>query len=317
MSYQGGKAASATTATIATNATNVATTTKSDNVTYYPVFAPANSTSNQNVNVGPLTYNPSTSTLTATTFSGALTGNATTSSLATIASSATNATNVGTTTKSDNVAYNVLMAGANSTSNQAARVTAMTYNPSTKSINGLLNIVNSGNTITFPTATGTLWASGSTNVNTTQPAFYAYMDTAGSVTNVTGDGTRYTPILNQTRLNQGTNYDTSSGIFTAPVTGLYRFSSSIFFTSLGALHTNLYIFLSINSAADGFILMHVNPNVQAISGFVSFNVGQEVYLSASDTVRMRVDIEGSTKTVGIGSFDYPSQETFFSGFLVC
>lgn len=62
----------------ATNANNIATTTKSDNVTYYPTFVAANSSSTQVLDVGPMTYNPSTSTLTATTFSGALSGNATT-----------------------------------------------------------------------------------------------------------------------------------------------------------------------------------------------------------------------------------------------
>ena len=70
-------AGSATTATTATNSTNAATTTKSDNVTYYPTFVGANSSSNQGIDVGPMTYNPSTNTLTATTFVGALTGNVT------------------------------------------------------------------------------------------------------------------------------------------------------------------------------------------------------------------------------------------------
>ena len=58
-------AISTTAVTNATNATNATTTTKSDNVTYYLAFVAANSSSNQGVDVGPATYNPSTNTLTA------------------------------------------------------------------------------------------------------------------------------------------------------------------------------------------------------------------------------------------------------------
>lgn len=65
-------ATSATSATTATNATNAATITKADNVNYFLAFVAANSSSNQAVDVGPATYNPSTSTLTVTTLGGTL-----------------------------------------------------------------------------------------------------------------------------------------------------------------------------------------------------------------------------------------------------
>lgn len=82
-----GNAATATTATTATNATNAATVTKADNVNYYPTFVAANSSSNQAIDVGPMTYNPSTGVLTTTTFAG-------NASTATTATSATTATNI-------------------------------------------------------------------------------------------------------------------------------------------------------------------------------------------------------------------------------
>ncbi len=90
------------TASSSTTSTNVATTSKSDNVSYFLTFVSANSTSSQNIDVGPISYNPSTNTLTATTFVGALTGNASTATLA--ATVTTNAnltgdvTSVGNTT---------------------------------------------------------------------------------------------------------------------------------------------------------------------------------------------------------------------------
>lgn len=79
------------TAGTATNATNVATTTQSGNTSYFLTFVGANSSSNQGISVGPATYNPSTSTLTATTFVGAVTGH---SSLDLLASN--NLSDVGT-----------------------------------------------------------------------------------------------------------------------------------------------------------------------------------------------------------------------------
>src|ERR1019366_7935263 len=87
-------ATSATTATTASVGTTVTTTTKSDNVTYYIPFVSANSSSNQAVDVGPATYNPSTGVLTATNFTGSLTGNASTATSATSATTSGIATNL-------------------------------------------------------------------------------------------------------------------------------------------------------------------------------------------------------------------------------
>ena len=87
-----GNATTATTATTATNATNVGITASSTNATFYPTFVSATTGNLPELVDTDLTYNPSTNTLTATTFSGALNGNATTATTATNATNATNAT---------------------------------------------------------------------------------------------------------------------------------------------------------------------------------------------------------------------------------
>lgn len=77
--FIGALTGNASTATTATNATNVATTQASSNATYYPLFVASSTNGNQAVDLGTgLTFNPSTNTLSTTTFSGAVTGNATT-----------------------------------------------------------------------------------------------------------------------------------------------------------------------------------------------------------------------------------------------
>lgn len=74
--FTGALSGNATTATTATNATNVATTaTNSTNASFFPTFVGSSSSSNQGVDTATgLSFNPSTNTLTTTTFSGALTG---------------------------------------------------------------------------------------------------------------------------------------------------------------------------------------------------------------------------------------------------
>ncbi len=76
--FSGALSGNATTSTTATNATNVATTaTNSTNASFFPTFVAAGTSGNQGVDTATgLTFNPSTNTLTTTTFSGALTGTA-------------------------------------------------------------------------------------------------------------------------------------------------------------------------------------------------------------------------------------------------
>lgn len=104
-----------------TNAINVATTAVGTNASFYPLFVASTSDSNQpcDLDAG-LSYNPSSNTLTTTTFSGALSG------------TATNATNVATTAVSSNASFYPLMVASSSNGNQACDLDAdLSYNPST------------------------------------------------------------------------------------------------------------------------------------------------------------------------------------------
>ena len=88
-----GNAASATSATSATSADTVKTISTATNASFYPTFVDANNgtaTSEALYTDAGIAYNPSTNTLTATTFSGALSGNASTASSAAIWTTARN-----------------------------------------------------------------------------------------------------------------------------------------------------------------------------------------------------------------------------------
>jgi len=143
----GGASANPTWASPAASGTS-ALTSVSNNATYYPVLVGANSSSSQALDVGPMAYNPSTGALTTTTFIGALTGTA---------STATNATNVATTTQSGNTTYYLPFVAANSSSNQAVNVGPATYNPST----GVMTATNFTGAVTGTASLSTAPAAGS------------------------------------------------------------------------------------------------------------------------------------------------------------
>lgn len=153
------------------------------------------------------------------------------------------------------------------------------------------------------------------NYNTTQPAFSAYLSSATS-NNVTGDGTGYSIIFDQTIYNVGTSYNTGTGVFTAPIAGLYYFNLAIMAKNIGS-HDTLQ--LQINTATQSFQGSYCNPSTMKANGnFLQVNMAQLIKLSASDTVSFAIVVAGSTKTVGInGGGALPSQQfTYVSGCLI-
>jgi hypothetical protein len=112
----------------ATNAVNSGITLTSTNATFYPSFV-ANTSGNEPIRVASgLTFNPSTNTLTTTTFSGALSGNATT------ATTATNANNIAIAASGTNASFYPTFVNA-TTGNLAVTVDSdLTYNPSTNTL---------------------------------------------------------------------------------------------------------------------------------------------------------------------------------------
>jgi len=115
-----------------------------------------------------------------------------------------------------------------------------------------------------------------------QPAFYAY-----GVTGTTyGSGNYW--IFPSTTFNRGSHYNTSNGIFTAPVAGVYEFS----FSNLGGTGSTVYrYFLYINNSQT-----QQGPPLQLRMDKSGDTVGQKygtnfsrtaiVNLAANDTVRV-------------------------------
>lgn len=187
-----------------------------------------------------------------------------------------------------------------------------------------IEIAKSGtNTTSFSTATGITKYDGTSLVtsstalidssdrytNTSQPAFRVYVNP--TILNVTGDGTAYTILFQNEVFDIGNHYNPATGLFTAPVAGIYFFNFNCYISGLTAAHTFCQVTIFGPSAIStswlnpGVIRDPVNSICLSISNIAS--------LSAGDSVGCSVTVSGGTKTVDIGAGLSSSD---FSGYLL-
>lgn len=175
------------------------------------------------------------------------------------------------------------------------------------------------NSVTSPTADPWVLAQGTTlgtnnvmSVDTAgainyplQPAFLA---TSNTQSNVTGDGTVYTILYDNTIFDQGTNF--SSPTFTAPVTGRYQINVTTQSFNYTVAHTasNVIIVASNRSVTinGGNFFNQASPAaILKVSGSILID------MDAADTCSVTLTVSNGTKVIGIN----PTQTTF-SGFLM-
>jgi hypothetical protein len=157
-------------------------------------------------------------------------------------------------------------------------------------------------------------ASGNWN-NTSRSCFLANLTSA--LTDAWGDGGVYTVIPATSIFDQGSNYSTSTGAFTAPVTGKYFFTYSVSLSNTGgttaASATSFLVATSrtLVGGADPFITGDPSNIITLLGSFI-------IDMSSGDTAK--IQIEGTT-TAGTktGTFYGASGNayTWFSGYLIC
>jgi hypothetical protein len=129
------------------------------------------------------------------------------------------------------------------------------------------------------------------------PNFLATL--SSPITNVTGDGTVYTAIWDT--LSSGSGYNTSTGVFTAPISGDYLFLIMMYITNLSVSFNLCQSSLVTTFGTFQFVECNPgsgrNPSNQLIappgSIVVPMNVG--------DTASVTLKVSGSTKTVSFGT----------------
>ena len=249
--FSGALSGNADTATTATNASNVTLyATNTTNATHYLTFVDA-ATGNEQVRTDTdLTYNPSTNTLTAVTFSGALSGNATTASTADVATTIT----LTATNNPVSATYYPTFVDA-ATGNLAARTdTGFTYNPNT-------------NTLTTTTFAGALSgnASTATTAGTVTTAAQTAITSLGTLTGLSVAGnTSIQAILEKatvsgTALSGNINFDVSTAAvvyYTADATGNwgvnFRGNISTSLNTIMAIGQSLTVALMVKQGASPF-----------------------------------------------------------------
>jgi len=139
------------------------------------------------------------------------------------------------------------------------------------------------------------------------PSFYAY---TYSQPNITGDSTAALIVFNGVLAQVGSGYNSATGVFTAPDTGLYQFSTSLGITGLSyPTNTIIYGFFSTSTGLSLGFFQQTCPvsNVLVMSGSVILP------LAAGALIGVYIQVAGGTKIVGVGGGAGGTILTSFSG----
>lgn len=165
---------------------------------------------------------------------------------------------------------------------------------------------------TLASATGTVMSSLDTGETSfaLQSAFLSF--NSASDLNVTGDGTVYQIICNTEVYDQNSDYDGTTGIFTAPITAKYHFAASISLLQLTTSSTIVYgYFIASNRQATMYRVSGINI---ATGGILIMNGQCFMDMDVADTITMNVQASGITKVVDVQGANL---NTSFGGKIVC
>lgn len=118
-----------------------------------------------------------------------------------------------------------------------------------------------------------------------RPAFSGTHINSGGNTGLTG-----TVIMNTASFNIGNHYDTSTGIFTVPVTGIYRYSFSGFFSnSTGAnVAANTQSTVALQTDASGSFDYYQGVTVNIVSSGYYANASFSGLISATASDQLKI-----------------------------
>ena len=201
----------------------------------------------------------------------------------------------------------------------------------TAGVTGVLPIANGGtDASSFSTSNGAVKFDGtrlvssstatynSSNVfnNTAQPAFAAYLST--STGNVTGDGTVVTVVCDTKLYDQATNYNTSTGAFTAPVAGIYLFTARALIIATGTTTYDAEARI-VTTGTYAATYRYRYDAAPVASDNICPTITQIVKMAALDTAYFTVYSYGDVtkKDYIFGGALASGVFTTFSGYLVC
>lgn len=157
-----------------------------------------------------------------------------------------------------------------------------------------------------------------------QCGFSVYLLT--SLKNVTGTGTVVGPVKFDTKIYDfGSDYSTATGLFTAPINGIYHFTVCLLYTTLtpglGFNSSAINVRVNGNAGHPQYSFMDQAP---LASGNLDFSFAKTTFvqLTAGDTLQVDTNVFGGATngvTIGGGSPTAGGSAgavTYFQGFLV-
>jgi len=171
----------------------------------------------------------------------------------------------------------------------------------------------SGNVLT---SDGTNWTSVTPTFVGSPVYFQAYRTTNQTVA---GGNTTTTIVFDTAISNVGSAYNTSTGIFTAPSTGFYSFSSSVFFNSLTVPVGLSQVILAYTGSAQSLRVLTFGLVPATTGAALIATASWFMPMTAGDTVKMQPFADGTGNYViagGAASSSAFTTSSTFSGFRV-
>lgn len=138
-----------------------------------------------------------------------------------------------------------------------------------------------------------------TGGNFTKPlnsCVFAYFNSGPS--NVTGDGTTYNVAFTNTAFDTNSNFNTGTGVFTAPVTGRYLLTASLRTYGFSVSHTTFNTFIS--SSGNNYYLSSFYPYPILAGGTMTLSAGTYIaQMTAGDTAYVQLQVIGGSKDISI------------------
>ena len=177
-------------------------------------------------------------------------------------------------------------------------------------IAGIVGVTTSNSEmVTIDSTTGQLGVAAIPQSNT--PIFQAYL--SANQSNVTGDNTVYAIPFDTTAINTGGAFNTGTGVFTAPTTGTYLFTGTVYGQEGGSFAGMTQASINIVATSATFILYTVNPATMNGNATLVLPFSTTIQMTAGDTASVTFQVGNATKTVLVGGLQGLSG---FAGFKI-